>query len=157
MFIAYYTIIYFFVKKFFSNVYISVNTIFKCSYLSFDWEIGHPLSMYVTRGMEESHPKGGEGYHTSCVRTHLQYLFLCFCHMVSCFTCRNFHLRHIVQYICAIVFKIIFWNNPTVQTATLSTYLCLQMRGDWKIVRVKWMALNKFCIIFFVHLYGQVH
>ena len=52
MFISYYTIIYFFVKNFFSNVYISVNTIFECSYLSFGWEIGHPLSMYVTRGIE---------------------------------------------------------------------------------------------------------
>ena len=69
MFISYYTIIYFFVKNFFSNVYISVNTIFECSYLSFGWEIGHPLSMSVTRGMEGGHPKclqmrtGGEGYH----------------------------------------------------------------------------------------------
>ena len=102
-FISYYTIIYFFVKNFFSNVYISVNTIFECSYLSFGWEIGHPLSMYVTRGMERGHPKclqmrtGGEGYHASCVRTHLHYLFSCFCHMVSCFICRNLHLRHIVQ------------------------------------------------------------
>ena len=57
MFISYYTIIYFFVRKFFSNVYISVNTMFKCSYLSFDWEIGHPLSMYVTRRVEGGHPK----------------------------------------------------------------------------------------------------
>ena len=51
MFISSYTTIYFFVKNFFSNVYISVNTIFECSYLSFGWEIGHPLSMYVTKGM----------------------------------------------------------------------------------------------------------
>ena len=35
MFISYYAIIYFFVKNFFSNVYISVNTIFECSYLCF--------------------------------------------------------------------------------------------------------------------------
>ena len=36
IFISYYTIIYFFVNKFFFlNVYISVNTIFECSYLSF--------------------------------------------------------------------------------------------------------------------------
>ena len=47
--------------------------------------------MYVTRGMEEGHPKclqirtGGEGY----VRTHLHYLFLCFCLMVSRFICKN--------------------------------------------------------------------
>ena len=53
MFISYYAIIYFFVKIFFLNVYISVNTIFKRSYMSFGWEIGHPLIMYVTRGMEE--------------------------------------------------------------------------------------------------------
>ena len=49
MFISYYTIIHFFIKNFFSNVYISVNTIFECSYLSFGWEISHPLSIYVTR------------------------------------------------------------------------------------------------------------
>ena len=52
MFILSYTIIYFFVKNFFSNVYILVNTIFERSYLSFGWEIGHPLSMHVTRGIE---------------------------------------------------------------------------------------------------------
>ena len=37
---------------FFSNVYISLNTIFECSYLSFRSEIDHPLSMCVTREME---------------------------------------------------------------------------------------------------------
>ena len=98
MFISHYTIIYFFVNNFFSNVYISVNTIFECSYLSFGWEIGHPLSMYVTRGMERGHPKclqmrtGGEGYHASCVRTYLHYLFSCSCLMVSCFIRRNLTL-----------------------------------------------------------------
>ena len=98
MFISYYTNIYFFVKNFFLNVYISVNTIFECSYLSFGWEIGHSLGMYVTRGMEGSHPKclqmrtGGEGYHVSCVRTNLHYLFSHFCLMVSCFICRNLTL-----------------------------------------------------------------
>ena len=66
-----------------------MNKIFECFYLSFGFEIGHPLSMYVTRGMEEGHPKclqmgtEGEGYHASCVRTHLHYLFSCFCLMVS--------------------------------------------------------------------------
>ena len=99
MFVSYYTIICFLVKNFFSNVYISVNTIFECSCLSFGSEIGHPLSMYVTRGMERGHPKclqmrkGGEGNHESSVHTKLYllctYLFLCFCLMVSCFTCRN--------------------------------------------------------------------
>ena len=45
--------------------------------------------MHVNRGMEGGHPKclqmptGGEEYHASCVRTHLHYLFLCFCVMVS--------------------------------------------------------------------------
>ena len=54
MFISSYPTIYYFANNFFSNAYISVNTIFECSYLSFGWEIGHPLSMYVTRGMEGS-------------------------------------------------------------------------------------------------------
>ena len=42
---------------FFSNVYISVNTIFECCYLFFGWEIGHPLSTYATGGMEGSSSK----------------------------------------------------------------------------------------------------
>ena len=60
--------------------------------------MGHPLIMYVTRGMEGGHRKcaqvltGGEGYNASCVCTHLQYLFSCFCLMVSCFICRNLTL-----------------------------------------------------------------
>ena len=46
MFISYYTIIYFFVKKFFfSNVYILVNTIFERSYFSFGWN--RPSIKYV--------------------------------------------------------------------------------------------------------------
>ena len=96
IFISYYSIIYFFVI-FFSNVYISVNTIFEC-YLSFGWEIGYLLSMCVTRWLEGGHPKclqmctGGGRYHASCVRTHLHYRFSCFCLMVSCFICRNLTL-----------------------------------------------------------------
>ena len=44
---------------------------FECYYLSFGCEIGHPVSMYVTREMKGCHPKcvqvrtGGEGYHAS--------------------------------------------------------------------------------------------
>ena len=47
-------LILFFRKEyiFFSNVYISVNTIFEGCYLFFGWEIGHPLSTCVTEGME---------------------------------------------------------------------------------------------------------
>ena len=48
-----YTNIYFFIINFFPNVYISVNTIFECSYLFFGWEISHPLSTYASRGMEK--------------------------------------------------------------------------------------------------------
>ena len=35
---------------------------------------------------------GEEEYHASWVRTHLQYLFSCFCLMASCFICRNLTL-----------------------------------------------------------------
>ena len=57
-------LILFFRKEYilFSNVYISVNTIFKSCYLFFGWEISHPLSTHSTKGMEESHPK--------CVQVH---------------------------------------------------------------------------------------
>ena len=83
MFISSYTTICFLAKNFFSsNVYISVNTIFKCFYLSFSCEIGHPLSMYVTRGMEGVNPNciqvltEGEGYHASRVIIPLRYYAL---------------------------------------------------------------------------------
>ena len=77
MFISSCTTIYFFVNKFFfSNVYISVNTIF---------ENGHQLSTSATSRRDgEDHPicvncvYGGGGCHVSCVRTHLYYLVLCF-------------------------------------------------------------------------------
>ena len=82
--------------------------------------------------------------------------------MVSFFICRNLLLRHIVQYICATLFKRIFWNNPTAETVTLNAQICLQGRqGVEKLVlryiRTKWMAPNKSCGIFFVHWYDQVH
>ena len=45
-FVSSYITIYFFVINFFSNVYISVNTAFECSYLLFfSWEIAKSLSM----------------------------------------------------------------------------------------------------------------
>ena len=76
---------------------------FQCSYLSFGCEIGHPLTMYLTRGMERGHPKylqmrtEGKGYHNSCLHTHVHYSFLCFCRMVSCFICRNLTLPSLKQ------------------------------------------------------------
>ena len=58
-----------------------------------------PSSKYVHNwGYGGGHPKcvqvliGGEGYHASCVRTQLHYLFSCFCLMMSCFICRNLTL-----------------------------------------------------------------
>ena len=93
-----YTTIHFFVNNFFFKVYISVDTRFEWSYSSFGWEIGHPLSTHITRGMEEGSPKfvqvrlREEEYHVSCVRTHLHYLCSWFCFMVFCFICRNLTL-----------------------------------------------------------------
>ena len=65
-------------------------------------------------------------------------------------------MRHIVQYICAIVFKRIFWNNPATETVPLNAYRCLQGRGGLeklvlRYVSTKWMAPNKCCGIFYVH------
>ena len=86
----------FFRKDFFSDVYISVNTIFECSYLFFGWEIDHPLSTCATEGIEGVlqkcvlvHTGGGERSHASCVRTDLHHLFSCFYLIVSCFICRD--------------------------------------------------------------------
>ena len=87
----------FFRKEFFfSNVYISVNTIFECSYLFF-WLRNRPSIKYVYKWgnggwrviQNVYRCVQGEGYHVSCVRTHLHYLFSFFCLMVSCFICRN--------------------------------------------------------------------
>ena len=65
----------------FSNVYVSVNTIFEC----------HPLSTCATEGMEGGHPKcvqvhpGGKGITPHVyLRTYRQLLFSCFCLKVSC-------------------------------------------------------------------------
>ena len=83
--------------------------------------------MYVTRGMEGVHPKGGEGHHASFVRSHLHYLFSCFCHMVSCFL--------VEIYIYVILFNTyvrLCWNNPAAETVTLNGYICLQGRGGLK-------------------------
>ena len=87
IFFSSYTTIYFFVKDFFffaSNVYISLNTKFECFYLSFDWETGHPLSMYAIREW-----RGSSKIYTGAYRgrgvSHP-------CLMVSCFICRNLTL-----------------------------------------------------------------
>ena len=54
-----------------------MNTIFEFFDLPFRSEIGHPLSIWVTRGMEWGHPKclqmctAGEGCHASYVHTRL--------------------------------------------------------------------------------------
>ena len=43
---------------FFSNVYISVNKIFECSYFFFfGWEIGHSLRTYATGEWRQGHAK----------------------------------------------------------------------------------------------------
>ena len=80
--------IYFFIKFFFEYLYFS------------EYELRSRQSIRYLRnwGNEGGHPKcvqvytGEEGYHTSCVRTHLHYRFSCFCLMVFCFICRNLTL-----------------------------------------------------------------
>ena len=48
---------------------------------------------------------------------------------------------HIVQYIYAIVFKRIFWNNRTTETAILNAYICSQGR-----TRLKNRSLDRYVI-----------
>ena len=115
-------------KNFFLNVYILVNAIFECSYLHFRWE---------------------KGYH-----------FSCFCHMVSCFICRNLHLRHIIQYICAIVFNFLeqlYGRNSDSKCVHILARENGIEKSTLRYVRTKWIAPNKYCGIFFVHWYSQVH
>ena len=91
MFISSYTTIHFFVKNFFSNDYISVNTIFECSYFFF-WLINRP-SIKCVRNW-------GNGGRSSKMCTSAYrgmrgvtpYLFFCFCLVMSCFICRNLTL-----------------------------------------------------------------
>ena len=113
-FILRYHSVYFFIKKFtFSNVHISVNTIFKCIYMFFGWERSHQLNRYATGGRIGERGRGG-GSHPKCVKlrigggsvirtsylrlilTHLHYLYSCFwqhfCLIVPCFICRNLTL-----------------------------------------------------------------
>ena len=85
---------------------------FECSYLSFGCEIGHRLTMYVTRGVKVFHPKclqihterererEREGCDNSCLRTYIHYLFACFCHMMSYFICRNLTLPSFKTGVC---------------------------------------------------------
>ena len=102
IFVSFYTTIYFFGNKFiFSNVYISVNTIFECLYIFLGWESGHQLATYITVGTWRSFNMRTVAYremvcHTLSVRRHLQNLFSCFwkhfCPIVSFFICRNLNL-----------------------------------------------------------------
>ena len=98
MFISSYTTIYFFVKIFFSNVYVSVNTIFECSYLSFGSEIYHSLSTCAAGGMEGISFKmctgadRGRGLSRLICTYALTISLFMFCFMVSCFICRNLPL-----------------------------------------------------------------
>ena len=69
---------------FVSNIYISLNTKFECFYLSFDWETGHPLSMYAIREWRGSSKMYTGAYKGRGV-SHP-------CLMVSCFICRNLTL-----------------------------------------------------------------
>ena len=125
MFISYYNIIYFFTKNFFFECLQFSEYDIRSSYLSFGWKIDHPLSTYVTRGIEGGHSKclqmrtGGEGYNASCLRAHLHYLFSCFCLMVSCFICRNLTLPSFFSNetnfcsneISFFYFKLLFWTK----------------------------------------------
>ena len=103
MFISLYTTIYFFVKKLtFSNIYISVNTIFEYLYMFSSWERGHQLSMYATVGgmvgSSKMHTAAYRGRvcYASCVPKHLHYLLPCFLQyfylILSCLICRNLTL-----------------------------------------------------------------
>ena len=102
IFVSFYTTIYFFGNRFiFSNVYISVNTIFEFLYIFLGWESGHQLTTYITVGTWRSFNMRTVAYrgmvcHTLPVRRHLQNLFSCFwqhfCPIVSFFICRNLNL-----------------------------------------------------------------
>ena len=55
-------------------------------------------------------------------------------------------------------------NLENQEGAIQNVYMCVQREGSWKIghkilryTRTKWIAPNKFCEIFFVHWFGQVH
>ena len=72
-FILHYCLV--FRKDLFLSVYISVSTIFECSYWFFGREVGHPLSTLETGGMKGGHPRWN--------------IFSCFYLTVSCFICKN--------------------------------------------------------------------
>ena len=86
-------LILFFLKEYilFLNVYISVNTILEYCYLYFGWEIGHPLSICATEGMDGViqnvyrciQGERGITLHVY-LRTYRQLLSSCFCLKMSC-------------------------------------------------------------------------
>ena len=144
MFISSYTTIYFFLKKFiFSNVYISLNTIFECLYYVF-WLRKGPSIKYVRNCW------GGWGCHPKCVQLriggggikpnvyvltlYLHYLFSCFwqhfCPIVYCFICRNLTLLYSKKF-CSSE-KVIFLQQDQI----LSSSLRLNILGNKEILRL---------------------
>ena len=98
MFISSYTTTYFFVKNFFFEyIYFSEYDI--RMFLFVFWFSNRPSIKYIRNwenrgGVNQNVYRcaQGEGYHASCLRTHLHYLFSCFCLVASCFICRNLTL-----------------------------------------------------------------
>ena len=98
-FISCYTTIYFFVKKFiFSNVYVSMNTIFECLDIFFGWDRSNKLSTYATGRGTGSHPKWvqlriGGGDLTRHVHVRIYtisfYVLVAFLSYTVFFDCRN--------------------------------------------------------------------
>ena len=125
VFISHYTIIYFFVNNCFSNVYVSVNMIFECSYLSFGWEIGHPLSMYITREME----RGSSKMFTDAYKGREVSRFMC--------------TYALTLSLCMFLSYGVLWQQVTVSTRLFSTWLlCIYM--------CIYIILDKGCHIFYV-------
>ena len=114
-------------KFIFSNIYISMNTIFECPYMFFGWERGHQLSTYATDGgigwgsskKCKTAYKGRGVSHLMCTYA-LTLFFSCFWQhfylLVSRFICRNltlllFDKRCVRQKLLFFSNDINFWNK----------------------------------------------
>ena len=137
MFISSHTTIYFFVKKFiFSNVYISVNAIFKYLYMFFGWKRGHQLSTYATGGemgvVQNAYScVQGEGLSRLLCIYILHYLLSCFgqhfCILLSCFISRNLPLPIFLQWdqFLSLWKKLLFYLNYFWEPKLAKTLLIL--------------------------------
>ena len=155
-----YFILHYHLRFFFECLYFSEYNIWMFVFV-FSLKNRPSISMYVTRGMERGHSKclqmctEGEGYHVSCVRTQLHYLFSYFCLMMSCFICRNLTLPSFKK--CVFVkngyfspMRSIYWTSTEVLRNLVAPLDSAVPSLDFEQINVFWTSgFDSVSIIFY--------